>query len=122
MDIYKIATKEGYRFRTRVGMLILEQLWSLNLDQLNELAISLDTQQAQSTKTFLKRVSSEDKETKIKLDIVVDIINTKQDEIENAQKESERRENNKKLMNLIAQKQDQELMGKSVEELEALLQ
>ena len=66
MDIYKIATKEGYRFRTRVGMLILKQLWSLNLDQLNELAISLDTQQAQSTKTFLKRVSSEDKETKIK--------------------------------------------------------
>ena len=54
--------------------------------------------------------------------ILKDIYTTKQAEEDKAHRRAAARENNRKILELIAKKQDQELESKSIEELEKMLQ
>lgn len=120
--MYKEAVRKQYRFSTTKGVLNMEQLWSLSIDDLDALAVSLDKQYAESgKKSFLVKKSVKDKETKIKLDIVVDILNTKVEELELAVEARETKEHNNKILHLIAEKQDESLKGKSIKQLESML-
>lgn len=62
-----------------------------------------------------------DKTTKLKFDVVLDILTTKVEEAEIAANKLERKEKNKKILELIAEKQDEGLKKKSIKELEAML-
>ncbi len=122
MDNFKEASRQALRFATTKGNLTTEQLWDLKLPELDVLAVSLEVQvESSGKKSFLKTSTAKDKIAKLKFDIVLDILNTKADEQAEATKKKEDKAHNDKILSLIANKQEQDLQGKSVEELTALL-
>jgi uncharacterized membrane protein len=122
MEFYKLASKQKLRFQTSKGNLSVEQLWELSEAELDALAVSLEDEYNQSgKKSFLVKRSVKDKTTKMKFDIVLDILNTKVEERQSAEERAEKRAKNKKIIELIAEKQDESLKGKSIKQLEAML-
>ncbi len=120
--MYKEASRKGLRIQTNKGTLSVEQLWTLSLEELDSLAVSLDEAVSSNKgKSFLTKKSTIDKGTKLKLDIVVDIIQTKQQEAEEAAVRSENKKNNALIEDIIAKKKLGEMEGKSIAELEAML-
>lgn len=120
--MYKEASKLKLRFLTNKGNLSVEQLWDLSLTDLDSLAVSLeDAFKKSGKKSFLAIKSEKDKLIKLRFDIALDILTTKVEENEKRQKETEVKEHNQKILSLIKRKQDSELEGKSVEELNKLL-
>lgn len=122
MDNFKEASRQALRFATTRGNLTTEQLWDLKLPELDVLAVSLEVQvESSGKKSFLKASTAKDKVAKLKFDIVLDILNTKADEQAEATKKKEDKAHNDKILSLIANKQEKDLEGKSVEELTAML-
>lgn len=120
--MYKKASKLKLRFSTNKGNLSTEDLWDLSLEQLDAIAVKLDEQIEKSPrKSFIKTVSKGNEILELKFAIVKDIIDTKMAEQaarENQQAKSAQRQ---KLLELIAEKEDFELKGKSAEELRKML-
>jgi hypothetical protein len=119
---YKLASKLRLRFLCPKGNLTTEQLWELSIDELDELAVSLDTEHKTSgKKSFIGRSSEKDKTLKLKFDVVLDVLNTKVEEEEEATQAYEDKQYNEKLLTLIIEKQDESLKGKSVKQLQAMM-
>lgn len=122
MENFKIATKLKLRFQTNKGLLSTEQLWELSLDELDELAVSLDAEFKHSAKkSFLYKKSDKDKIAKIKFDVVLDVLNTLKEEEENALNALENKKHNEKINGIISEKMEDSLKNKSVDELKAML-
>ena len=122
MENFKLACQQKLRFQTSKGLLSTEQLWDLSLEDLDVLAVSLDSEHKESgKKSFLNKTSVKDKTAKLKFDVVLDVLHTKDEEIQNAQAASKDKEHNKKIIALIAEKQDESLKGKSIKQLEEML-
>lgn len=122
MENFKQATKEKLRFQTSKGLLSTEQLWDLSLTDLDQLAVSLQEQYEESgKKSFLVKRSVKDKTTKLKFDVVLDVLQTKSEELEEAKQKAEDKKHNEKILQLIAEKQDESLKGKTIKQLEAML-
>jgi hypothetical protein len=121
--MYKEAAKQKLRFATSKGNLSVEQLWDLNLTDLDSLAVALETEHKESgKKSFLVTKSVKDKVAKLRFDIVLDVLTTKVEEAELAREKKDRKEKNQKILGLIAEKQDEGLKKKSVKELERMLE
>ncbi len=122
MDNFKLASQQKLRFQTNKGLLSTEQLWDLSLNDLDSLAVTLDEEYGKSgQKSFLVKSSLKDKTTKLRFDIVLDVLNTKNEEQQAASEAREIREHNKKIVALIAEKEEEGLKKKSKKELEAKL-
>ena len=128
--MYKIASRKKLRIQTNRGMLSVEQLWDLSKEDIGELAKSIRKRindqkgvTGDSELDFLK-TSAQTEETidELTFRILKDIYQTKQAEEDKAHRRAAARENNRKILELIAKKQDQELENKSIEELEKMLQ
>lgn len=122
MENYKLASQLKLRFITSKGSLSTEQLWDLSLKELDEMAVSLENEYQESgKKSFLVKRSTKDKTTKLKFDIVLDILTTKSEEAEALKDAADIKEHNEKIMKLIEEKKDGELASKSISELKKLL-
>lgn len=122
MENFKEASRQQLRFQTSKGLLSTEQLWSLSVPDLDNLAVALETEYNESgKKSFLVKRSTKDKLAKLRFDIVLDVLNTLVDENQKAKEATEIKEHNKKILSLIAEKNDESLKGKSVKQLEAML-
>lgn len=122
MENYKLASQQKLRFQTTKGSLTTEQLWDLSLDELDALAVSLEEEHKHSgKKSFLVKTSAKDKTSKLKFDIVLDVLNTKAEAIQVASEANEVKEHNKKIISLIAEKQDDKLKSMSIKDLEKQL-
>ena len=122
MDNFKLASQQKLRFQTNKGLLSTEQLWDLSLNDLDSLAVTLDEEYGKSgQKSFLVKSSLKDKTTKLRFDIVLDVLNTKNEEQQAASEAREIREHNKKIVALIAEQEEEDLKKKSKKELEAML-
>lgn len=120
--MYKLASQQKLRFQTTKGVLSTEQLWELPLTDLDTLAVSLEEAYKNSKgKSFLDKKTTKDKALKLQFDIVLDVLQTKSAEAEALTEAREIKEHNEKIIQLIANKQDENLKGKSIEELEAML-
>lgn len=120
--MYKKASEIRLRVQTQVGLLSVEQLWDLSVQELDVLAVELEQQYKDSgKKSFLVKKSEKDRVLKLKFDIVVDILTTKVEEQEAQSTARATKEHNSKIIELITEKKDDELKGKSVKELEKLL-
>lgn len=118
MDIFKIASQLRLRFQTPKGELSTEQLWSLSLEELDSLAVSLETQHKESgKKSFIHKSTDKDRVAKLRFDVVLDILTTKVAQEEAASEALEIKAHNEKILGLIADKKDQQLANKSVAEL-----
>ena len=121
-DIFKEASKMGLRFPTSLGNLSVEDLWHLNLNVLDELAIGYkDMIESTSNESFLRQKTTSDGTLELRLDIAKSIIEERLDDAEAIEKKTAIREQNKKIMELIVEKENDELKDSSIEELRAML-
>lgn len=118
--MYKKASKLGLRINTSRGPLSVEQLWTLSISDLDTLAVSLE-ETSSVKKSFLARKSDADTITKLKFDIVLDILTTKLEEAATAADAKAVKEHNKRILELMAKKKDESLEAMSLEDLEKLL-
>jgi len=120
--MYKKASQLQLRVNTTKGQLTVEQLWDLPLSMLDALAVSLETEYKKSgKKSFLAVNSKKDKELKLLFDIVLDVLSTKMEDAAAAKGIADTKEHNQRILELIKRKQDSEMEGKSIAELEKLL-
>ena len=120
-DLFKIATKKRYRFNFK-GLISVEDLWDLSVEELDKIYKSLKTQQKNNTEeSLLQTVSKEDKELQNKIDIIKTIVNDKLIARDKAIKATEKKAQNQRILEIMADKQDAALKEKSLEELQAML-
>lgn len=126
MDIFKLASKQQLKFATNVGLLSVEQLWTLNQAQLTALIKSLKKvlkdSDGDDELSFLITITPKDTENQLRFDIAKDIYLTKKAENDELRAKADRKEHNQKILALIQEKKGEELKGKSVDELEKMLQ
>ncbi len=127
MDAFKEGTRINVLFPSKVGELSIQQLWSLPLQSktgvdLDTLAIGVNEQLKKSgTESFVKKSSGPDKLLQLKLDILKEIIEYKQNEED---KRAKRTELNKRRQLLLAQldkKQTEEVSALTTEQVLAQL-
>ena len=116
--MFENASRKKFRFSSKRGELSVEDLWTLPLIELNEIAKGLYLLQEEVT--FLK--PAYDQETTQKFDLVKYIIETRMKEMDEASQEAAIAQQRQQIMGLIAQKEMEALASKSVEELRGLLQ
>ena len=120
-NIFEAATRYKYRFPFK-GMISVEDLWDLKLQDLDSVFKLLNKEKKQSDEESLLQVKSEaDQELENKIQIVKYIVKFKQEEIEERLQAKDKKEYNQKLLELIERKQNEELAGKSIKELQAML-
>lgn len=120
MELFKLAAKEKYRFPFR-GNISVEDLFDLTTSQLDVVYKELKSQVKESSDSLLKEVSTEDKELKNKIEIVKTIFEDKKTEAVQKEQALAEKQRKERIKELIAQKKDQDLVDKSIEELEAML-
>jgi len=121
--MYKECSRLKLRFTTTKGPLSVEHLWDLTLNALDKMAIAYqEAYEKSGGKSFLVQKSQKDKELKLRFDIVRDILDTKVQERDLKAAASGIKARNEKIMEVIQRKQDSELEGKSLDELNKMLE
>ena len=121
MDIFKTATKEKYRFPYK-GMISVEDLWDLNLAQLDGIYKSLNAQKKTAEEdSLLGQHTKEDQTLQNKIEIVKGIFAEKQAEKEAVKRRIENAEEKRRIMEIIASKEDAALKEKSIDDLKKML-
>lgn len=129
MDIYKFAAKNALRFPSKRGELTAEQLFQLPLTSqtgfdLDTVARSINTQlKGVSEESFVEDTSADPRKTalSVSLDIVKEVIATKQAENRAALARTQKAAERKKILDIIAAKKDEKLSAASLDELEKRL-
>lgn len=127
--MFEKAVRLKLRFPSPQGALTAEDLWDLpltstrlNQANLNNIAKAISRQlKAEGEEDFVNPKSGADTTLQLQLDIVKHIIQVRQAENEAAHAASEKRQKKERILELIAKKQDQDLEGKPLEELTAML-
>ncbi len=121
------ALRMKLRFSTEKGLFSVEDLWDLSLQHLNRMAKGLNKLLKESKEDdFLEETSEEDTITKLRFDIVIDILETKKAENKARKSATAKKAEREKLLALLARKQDNALEAlseadvlKKLEELDA---
>lgn len=120
--MYKEALQKKLRFKTNKGMITTEDLFDLSLQNLNTLAIMLDKKISEAPKkSFIEELPAKENDDELRFSIVKDVINIKlkarKDNIDKAQADVQK----KRILEILAKRNDEELEKKSTEELRAML-
>jgi hypothetical protein len=125
MSDFKQASKEKLRFSTSKGNLTVEQLWDLTLTDLATCIKGVKKVLKGSSEdddlAFLDSNITVDKTQQLRFDILKDVYLTKKQEADDRKTAKEVKEHNQKILALIAEKQEEGLKGKSIEDLEKML-
>ncbi|EGT5447344.1 TPA: hypothetical protein KPG21_000466 [Clostridioides difficile] len=120
-NIFEIATRNKFRFEFR-GLISVEDLWDLKLEQLDEVYKTLATDMKKANEESLLKIKTKDqKEVELKIKIVKYIVELRLAEIENRNKEKKKKEQKQHILELINKKENQELENKSIEELKSMI-
>lgn len=118
---FEYATRRKLRFQFK-GQLSVEDLWDLTPKQLDEIFKALNAQAKLAAEESLLQVkSADDKLTDIKIEIVKYIVNTKLAEAQAKQEAVALKQQEQKIKELIAAKQEASLENKSEEDLQKIL-
>jgi hypothetical protein len=121
-DLFKIAVKNKYRFIDK-GVQTVEDLWDLSVEELDKIYKTLKTKQkGEAEESLLATTSKEDKELNNKIEIIKTIVADKLSDKEKSIKAAERRAKNRRILEIMADKQEDELKSKSLDELKAMLE
>lgn len=124
-DVYKLAAQLKLRFPSKRGDLLAEQLFDLPLKSatgfdLDTVAKGLSAQlKGASEESFVEDTTADPRKTAltVALEIVKDVIKTKQEENRAAADRRDRAEKRKKLLDALAAKEEQQLSAASIEDL-----
>lgn len=118
--MYKKALKSKLRFNTTKGKLTTEDLFDLNLVDLNNIAIALDKKLSETPrKSFISDITPDTQEDELRFNIVKDVITTKLAERDANQNAKAKAAEKAQLLEILHRKKNQALENLSVEELEA---
>ena len=125
-NIFEQITRKGLTFSTVKGNISVQELWQLPLKGRN--GFDLDTVsrdllskvKASSEESLVETVNNVDSDDELRLEVLKVVVNTLKTEQEARVNAEQARSHNEKIDQLIARKQEQELEGKSVEELLAM--
>lgn len=121
VNIFEVATRNKFRFPYK-GMISAEDLWDLPLTALDSIYKVLNKQVKQSQEeSLLETKSKEDEVVAIQIEIIKHIVSVKQKETAERLLAKEKKERDQRIMEIIADKQDEALKGKSIEELQKML-
>lgn len=121
MNIFEMATRNKFRFPYK-GLVSVEDLWDLGQVQLDSIYKNLNKEIKQiQEESLLSAKNSEDAELQAKIDIVKHIFTVKQQEAIQRSIDAENADKKRRIMEILAQKQDDSLMGKSEDELRKML-
>lgn len=119
--MFEIATRNKFRFPYK-GMISVEDLWDLPLTALDSIYKTLNKQVKQDKEDSLLETRSEESEVvELQIAIVKYIVSTKQIEAAAKIAAKENADKRRRIMEIMANKQDEELMSKTVEELQKML-
>ena len=126
LNIFEYAAKNKLRFATERGLLTAEDLFDIKLSNqagpsLDKIAISLDEELKKNKKSFVKKVTPQNKELQIKLDIVKHVISVKQDQEEAKVAAAARATQRRILQEAIAKKKLEAIDNADLASLEAEL-
>ena len=126
--IYKKAIRLGLRFETNKGLLNLEQLFKLGMDDLKTSIVELN-EKISSTKVagdeleFLGNTTSKSDEIdELKFAILKDVYITKKDELDSAKLEREKKLKRDKILKQLEANEETEFSNKSSDELKKMLE
>lgn len=120
-EMFIKASREKMRFPYK-GLATVEDLWDLSVTELDKIYKSLNAKAKQAQEESLLEVkSSEDEELTAQIEVIKYIVSVKLEEKKAAEMAKERKEQKQKIMSILASKQDEALHGKSIEELEKML-
>lgn len=126
MNIFQRASKQKLRYQTSLGTLSVEDLWDLPLTggsiSLDDIAKHYNKLIKESDEESFVKESKADPSIKLRFDIVIAVIESKISDKEKAEKIALKREKKQKILEIMSRKKDEELEGKSYDELEALLE
>lgn len=123
MNIFQEGIKQGVRFNTSKGMLSIEQMYHLKVTPLATIIRDLKKQLGTDSDdglAFLDSTVTVDKSLELQFNIAKAIYLDKVEERDAEKTAAANKEHNAKIDALIAQKQDESLGEKSVEELIAM--
>lgn len=115
-NIFEQATRGKYRFPFR-GLCTVEDLWDLNVINLDTIYKELNKQKKDNSEDSLLETSSEDVRLNDMIEIIKHIVSVKQKEKADKVLERERKERNQMIMNIIKDKEYEDLKSKSISEL-----
>lgn len=120
-NIFEVAAREKYRFPFN-GSISVEDLYDLTVRQLDSIYKTLNAEVKKADEDSLLEVKTPiAEELNNKINIIKYVVSYKLAEVEKAQKAEEIAQKKQRIMELISDKQDEELKSKSTEELEELL-
>lgn len=125
--MFKKALQLKLRFDTAKGQLTVEDLFDLPLTSeskvsLNGIAISVNRElQASQEKSFVDTKSSGNATLELGLEILKEVIADRIEHNEIERTAAGRKQNKEKLMSILADKQDEDLKGKSAAEIQGMI-
>lgn len=121
-NIFEVATRGKLRFPFK-GMISVEDLWDLSVQNLDSVFKALNSERKQSEEESLLNVQTkEDEVLEIKIEIVKHLVEIKVSEQEERNKAKDKKEQKQKLMAILARKENEELEGKSTEEIKKMIE
>lgn len=123
MELFAKAVKQGLTFNTSRGVVLPQDVWKMPLTgnngfNLDVLSRDLLKKVRASEEDSLVSESKVDPKDQLRLDVLKFIIEDKQEEAKAAEDALLKKQKKEKLQSLIAQKQDEEISSKSLEELQ----
>ena len=121
-NIFEYAVRNKIRFPFK-GMISVEDLWDLSLQNLDSIYKTLNKQVKQSEEESLLNIkTSVDTELEVQIAIVKHIVSVKLAEKATAEKAAEKKAQKQKIMSIIAAKQDEALQNSSIDDLQKMLE
>lgn len=122
MSIFEIAARKAFRYESNKGLVTTEDLFHLPLSELDKIAKAVNRDiKASEEESFVSPRTLNDQMVQIKLDILKFVIADRQAMIAAQEDAKADRVRKEKIREILSRKKENELEGKSVEELEALL-
>lgn len=119
--LFETATRKKYRFPFK-GQISVEDLWDLSPKDLDSIFKVLNAEvKKEKEESLLSSRSATDVVLDTKIEIVKHIVAVKLKEATEAKNAKETKEKKQRLMELLADKQDEELRSKSAAELQAMI-
>lgn len=120
-NIFEAAARNKTRFSYN-GLISVEDLWDLSVEKLDSIYGVLNMQlKLLYEDSLLKVKSTETVSLELKIAIVKHIVTEKLAEKERRVHEREQKEKRQQLLEVLANKQNEELLGKSVDEIKQMI-
>lgn len=122
INVFEVATKNKYRFPYR-GQISVEDMWDLSVTELDKIFKTLNKQvKTAQEESLLETKTKEDEAIENQIAIVRHIVSVKQKEANDRLREKERKAQKQRIMEIMADKEDEALKSKSPEELRKMLE